>query len=121
MYRFNKIKSINLSRVKNEKVLLLCLATMLVACGPDWKRVKNANSVSIVGVGYADDLKPFDKDGNFGKDGSKNVGIGEGLGVIGGIVKGKGLKGVKDAGDQRKKTTQLHLKILRLFKKAPLS
>ena len=69
----------------------------------------------FVGVGYADDLKPFDKDGNFGKDGSKNVGIGEGLGVIGGIVKYR-LKGVKDAGDQKRKTTQLHLKILRLFK-----
>lgn len=101
-----------------KKILLLCLATMLVACGPDWKRVKNANSVSIVGVGYADDLKPFDKNGNFGKDGSKNVGIGEGLGVIGGIVKGKGLKGVKDAGDQRKKNDAITFKNIEAFQKS---
>ena len=28
-----------------KKVLLLFLATILVACGPDWKRVKNAGAV----------------------------------------------------------------------------
>ena len=84
--------------MNNVKVLsLFTIGVILVACGgPDWTRLKNAKTVSIVGVSNHDELTSYTEDGKIGEDGSSTIGIGEGLGVLGSVVSGKGLDGVKD-------------------------
>ena len=53
-----------------QSILLFAIVVSTSGCfGPDWTRLKNVNSVAIVGINYSDTLTAYDDDGNPGQDG----------------------------------------------------
>ena len=101
---------------------LMVLTIALTACGgPDWTRVTKAKSACIVGMSYVDELKSFDDNGGIGNDQSGNMGIGDGLGMLGGVLGGQGLSAVNDEINERNEAEKTTFSNIESFQTQSLS
>lgn len=83
------------SYVKIAFAAFLVSTTLFLTACDDWVRIKNANTIAVVGMGTSTALTEFDNNGNPKESGS-GLGFGEAAGMLGGLVKGNGASAAQD-------------------------